>query len=93
MFDLRAACHGEGSTAPVPCRGPETAAGYECLNPEGVIAFDDYLWTSSLGPLHQPARGLDAFTTIYADRVDLLHQGYQCWFRKRPQPMPGTPTS
>ena len=62
----------------------DAVAGYECLNPGGVIAFDDYLWTSSLGPLHQPAMAVDAFRAIYADRVDMLHQGYQCWFRKRP---------
>jgi hypothetical protein len=71
----------------------DAVAGYECLKPEGVIAFDDYLWTSSLGPLHQPGMAVDAFSAIYADRVDLLHQGYQCWFRKHPEPMPGSATS
>ncbi|MFM7599201.1 MAG: class I SAM-dependent methyltransferase [Actinomycetota bacterium] len=60
----------------------DAVAGYECLNSGGIIAFDDYLWTSSLGPLHQPAMAVDAFGAIYAGKVELLHQGYQCWFRR-----------
>lgn len=60
----------------------DAVAAYECLNPNGILAFDDYLWTSSLGPLNEPGMAIDAVSKIYEGKLNLLHQKYQCWYRK-----------
>jgi predicted O-methyltransferase YrrM len=55
---------------------------YECLNLGGVIAFDDYEWSAGLGAQNEPKMAIDAFQSIYSDRVRLIIQEYQAWFRK-----------
>jgi predicted O-methyltransferase YrrM len=55
---------------------------YECLNINGIIAFDDYKWSAGLGYLNEPKLAIDAFSTIYSDRLELLVDGYQRWYKK-----------
>lgn len=49
----------------------------------GIIAFDDYLWDD---PAYNhdglPKPAIDAFRSIYRDKLDLLYWGFQVWVRK-----------
>lgn len=45
---------------------------WHLLQPGGVLIFDDYAWTSRTRPI-PPGRGIDAFLSCYADRI----QGYE----------------
>lgn len=60
----------------------DAVAAYECLNVGGILAFDDYQWSAGLGHLKEPKPAIDAFRNIYQDRLQLLLQEYQCWFKK-----------
>jgi predicted O-methyltransferase YrrM len=60
----------------------DAVAAYECLNVGGIMAFDDYLWSAGLGSLNEPKPAIDAFWNLYKGRIELILQGYQCWFRK-----------
>jgi predicted O-methyltransferase YrrM len=60
----------------------DAISSYECLNVGGVIAFDDYQWSAGLGPLKEPKMAIDAFSSIYRDRLQLVLKDYQCWYRK-----------
>jgi predicted O-methyltransferase YrrM len=55
---------------------------YECLNVGGIIAFDDYEWSAQLGPQNEPKMAIDSFSSIYRDRLRLIFQEYQAWYRK-----------
>ena len=55
---------------------------YECLNINGVVAFDDYRWSANLGPLKEPRAAIDSFLHIYQDRIDVMYKDYQVWYRK-----------
>jgi hypothetical protein len=60
----------------------DAVAAYECLNVGGIIAFDDYQWSAGLGAIKEPRLAIDAFSGVYADRVEEILNGYQRWFRK-----------
>lgn len=77
--------------------GDHTAVGvlsdavhaYPLLKPGGLIAFDDYLWRSGKGRLHDPGPAIDVIADLYSDRLVKLddpvltgEQGLQVWFRK-----------
>lgn len=51
--------------------------------PGGIVGCDDYLFElPEDGSVPKPA--IDAFLTLQGDRVEVIHSGYQLWFRKRP---------
>jgi len=60
----------------------DAVSAYECLNPGGILAFDDYQWSGGVGPEDRPGMAIDAFLEIYKDRVEVLRKGYQCWVIK-----------
>jgi predicted O-methyltransferase YrrM len=60
----------------------DSVAAYECLNVGGIIAFDDYQWSAGLGAIKEPKMAIDAFSTVYGDRIVEVLQGYQRWFKK-----------
>jgi predicted O-methyltransferase YrrM len=50
----------------------------------GIIGFDDYLWDDpKWNQDGQPKEAIDAFLTVYSKEIELLHQGYQVWIRRR----------
>lgn len=50
--------------------------------PGGIIGCDDYLFElPEDGSVPKPA--IDAFLKLMGDRVEVVHSGYQLWFRKR----------
>jgi predicted O-methyltransferase YrrM len=60
----------------------DAVAAYECLNVGGILAFDDYQWSAGLGAIKEPKMAIDAFSAIYADKIEETLNGYQRWFRK-----------
>lgn len=60
----------------------DAVAAYECLAVNGIIAFDDYQWSAGLGAIKEPKMAIDAFSIIYADKVEEILIGYQRWFKK-----------
>jgi len=56
---------------------------YLIVKPGGLVGCDDYLFTKpEAGSVPKPA--IDAFLALMGDRVEVVHSGYQLWFRKRP---------
>ena len=50
--------------------------------PGGIVGCDDYLFElPEDGSVPKPA--IDAFLRLLGDRVEVIHSGYQLWFRKR----------
>jgi len=55
---------------------------YLICKPGGLIGCDDYLFEKpEHGSVPKPA--IDAFLQLMGDRVEVVHRGYQLWFRKR----------
>ena len=48
----------------------------------GLVIFDDYGWQLPVDPLERPRPALDAFTTIFAGKLELVHAGWQLTLRK-----------
>lgn len=55
---------------------------FNVLEPGGILAFDDYLWWSGLGPVYEPRRGIDAVLSIFKGTYEVLDIGYQVWIKK-----------
>ena len=55
---------------------------YHRLKAGGILAFDDYLWRIDSNPLHHPYPSIDAFLTLYADRMEVFDVGAQVWARR-----------
>lgn len=50
--------------------------------PGGLIGCDDYLFAQPEdGSVPKPA--IDAFLALMGDRIEVVHSGYQLWFRKQ----------
>ena len=65
--------------------GDHTAEGmnaYTCLKPNGIVAFDDYLWEPGLPAHLTPKLAINVIASIYQGRLEVIHAGYQVWFRK-----------
>jgi hypothetical protein len=60
----------------------DAVSAYECLNVGGILAFDDYLWSADLGANKEPKMAIDAFYTIYQERIEILVNDYQIWVKK-----------
>lgn len=54
----------------------------ECLNVGGIIAFDDYRWSAGLGILTEPKLAIDAFSAVNSDKLQVIVDGYQRWYRR-----------
>lgn len=54
----------------------------ECLNMGGVLAFDDYRWSAGLGILKEPKLAIDAFSAVNSDKLEVLVDGYQRWYKR-----------
>lgn len=55
---------------------------FECLNVGGIIAFDDYRWSAGLGILNEPKLAIDAFSVVNSDKLEILVDGYQRWYKR-----------
>jgi len=60
----------------------DAISAYECLNVGGIVGFDDYLWSADLGANKEPKMAIDAFYSIYNERIEVLVNDYQFWVKK-----------
>lgn len=63
--------------------------GFKLLRSQGVMIFDDYPWKTDAGgtenPLNSPKMAIDAFTTLFAQQLDIVQRVplYQFIVKKR----------
>jgi len=54
----------------------DAVLGFELLSPQGIIAFDDYLWQEPLpggvDPIRCPKLAIDAFANIYCRKLRII---------------------
>lgn len=68
----------------------DAVLAFQLLKPGGVMAFDDYLWSpmrpGTENPLLLPKAAIDAFTTLYSQRLRVLPNLplYQLYIQKNP---------
>lgn len=63
----------------------DACMAWPLLKGGGVMVFDDYLWGEPRDALHRPKLAVDAFVNANAERLDILHVGYQLAVRKKEQ--------
>jgi len=56
---------------------------WRLLKPDGLIIFDDYRWEMDKAPAERPQIAIDLFLEAYADRITVLHRGYQVAVRAK----------
>jgi predicted O-methyltransferase YrrM len=63
----------------------DAVLSFSLAKPDGIIAFDDYLWNEPTTPTDgSPKISIDFFTNIYRNRIEILEYGYQVWIKKLP---------
>ena len=61
----------------------DAALSWNLLKPGGILAFDDYGWgTWDPNPVGKPRPAIDAFASIFRDRITLLRAGWRRIYRK-----------
>lgn len=55
---------------------------FHLLKIGGMLVFDDYHWGDSGNPLHRPKIAVDAFSTIFGEKFQTVHNGYQVILQK-----------
>lgn len=60
----------------------DIVSAFEVLAVGGIMALDDYEWQGGATVLDNPKPAINAFLSIYSDRIDVLVQGYQVWVRR-----------
>lgn len=60
----------------------DALSAFLSLREGGLLAFDDYFWTSPLGRLHTPKPAIDAFLDVHADHLVVLERSSQVWVQK-----------
>lgn len=63
----------------------DACMAWPLLKPNGIMVFDDYLWGNPRDVLHRPKAAVDAFTTLFAEELEIIHVGYQAVIRKKGQ--------
>lgn len=61
----------------------DACMSWPLLKPNGIMVFDDYMWGNARDVLHRPKAAIDAFTTLFAEQLEILHVGYQAVVRKK----------
>lgn len=61
----------------------DACMAWPLLNHDGIMVFDDYMWGNPRDILHRPKAAIDAFTTLFAEELDIIHVGYQAVVRKK----------
>jgi len=56
---------------------------WKILKPNGILAFDDYMWGQDLPPHLTPKPAIDNFLDKYTGSYELLTKEYQVWIVKK----------
>ncbi len=60
----------------------DAAMSWNLLKPGGVMGFDDYEWGNPAQPRQRPQLAVDAFESVFGDRISLLFGGKRRFYRK-----------
>jgi predicted O-methyltransferase YrrM len=61
----------------------DAVLSFGLLKRGGIMAFDDYLWNDKeWNQQGTPRKAIDAFLSVYAHKIEVLHFAYQVWVRK-----------
>jgi len=61
----------------------DAESAWKILKPNGILAFDDYMWGQDLPEYLTPRPAIDNFLNKYAGTYDILTQEYQVWIMKK----------
>jgi hypothetical protein len=53
-----------------------------CLKPNGILAFDDYMWSLGKGLEFDPKPAIDAILACAQSQFTVLEIGLQVWLQK-----------
>ena len=60
----------------------DACMAWQLLKTGGIILFDDYAWLDMPGILQRPKIAIDAFTTLFSDKLQVVLIGYQLGIQK-----------
>ncbi|NJL41968.1 MAG: class I SAM-dependent methyltransferase [Leptolyngbyaceae cyanobacterium SM1_4_3] len=60
--------------------------GWRLVKAGGLIIFDDYGFSFDQNTQHNPKAGIDAFLTIFRDKIKITHKSYQVFVEKLTDP-------
>jgi predicted O-methyltransferase YrrM len=55
---------------------------FKHLNPNGIIAFDDYEYGKMLEPFAKPTPAIDFFLLAFENQLNVILSNYQIWIQK-----------
>ena len=58
---------------------------WRCLKPNGILAFDDYMWGQDVPEHLTPRPAIDDFLAKHKGTYNLLNKDYQVWIQKNAQ--------
>lgn len=61
----------------------DAVLAWRLLKSGGILIFDDYEWVAMPAEIDRPKMAIDAFLRCYANRLEVVHRGYQMIVRKR----------
>jgi predicted O-methyltransferase YrrM len=61
----------------------DACMAWPLLKPGGLLVLDDYLWGDPRDILHRPKLAIDAFMNVFAEKIDVVHIGYQVVVKKK----------
>lgn len=59
----------------------DAVGAWPLLKPYGIMAFDDYTWTSGQSPEHEPKKGIDTFLKVAEGSYNVMIKNSQLWVR------------
>jgi predicted O-methyltransferase YrrM len=59
----------------------DAVGAWPLLKPYGIMAFDDYTWTSGISPEHEPKKGIDKFLQFCDGSYSTIIINNQAWVR------------
>lgn len=60
----------------------DAVMAWQLLQPEGIMIFDDYGWQGHELATHRPKMAINAFLSVFSERLTIIHQRYQIAIRK-----------
>jgi len=55
---------------------------WKVLKPQGIMAFDDYMWGQDMSPELTPKPAIDDFLNNHVGEYNILNKDYQVWIQK-----------
>lgn len=60
----------------------DAVMSWPLVNVGGIVIFDDYEWQGHEQATHRPKMAINAFLSVFADELEVVHRGYQIAVRR-----------